>query len=79
MPSLVKLSIIRQVALRDNAENLTGMDYDRCVVQLMANPERSTNDDGWETRLARHDKLGHGRLNGIQKRILLQKVINGVG
>ncbi len=72
MSALVKLAVVRQKDLRDDAEQLTAMDRDRAVVKLAMRAQRRTDDKHGEPVTAGLDQTIDLDLDRGEHRILKQ-------
>ncbi len=76
---LVVLAVVRQEALRDDAEEPAAGDRQRAVVEAARVPQRGSDQKDRRQIGARGGDLADGRLHGIEQRRLQVKIVDRVG
>jgi len=75
---LVELAVVRQVRLGDGGEDLPAVDRDRAVVEAVAHPQRSADDDQRQEILRCRGKVGDGQVHGVKQHVLEEEVVERV-
>ena len=79
MPLLVKLAVVRQIDFRRDGQNPPAQDRDGAVVEPPEAPQRRADDDERMNVARGRNDGGKSRLDRAKQRVLLQKIIDGVG
>jgi hypothetical protein len=76
---LVEFAVVRQVGLRDHAQDGAAMDHNRRVVEPPADAQRGADDQDGKQLARCLDDPGDRALDFVEQGILQQQVLDGVG